>query len=203
MKTIRTVMFALSVAALFAPLTTALAKEIVSITISGPGLTGEVDVTDGAVFAAMQDIGAEWVPANAVPSVGKDFYIVRIGFGDETGEVFATNVYHYYTDPEGGRGYLEYFGMEGGSSSGIGDWFRAPGAWEDAFRGVLEANRVELAVAPLPAAQAEPAITETAAAPKPNMIDGIAVAGVVTALVAGVALRQARTPTLRRRQVVR
>jgi len=104
MKIHRLLALALALSAAAVPLVTAWAKTAVSITISGPGLAGEVQVTDDTDFRALSDTGGASLSASVLPALADEFYVVRIGIGDETGQVFATTVYHYYADPQGAAG---------------------------------------------------------------------------------------------------
>jgi hypothetical protein len=196
MKVHRTLALVLALGSASAPLLTAWAKEAVSITISGPGLAGEVQVTDEDVFRALSDTGGADMSASLLPALADEFYVIRIGIGDETGQVFATTVYHYYADPQGSRGYLQYFDVEGGESSAEGNWFRAPAAWDGAFRSVLQSYGVTLDRVPaaLPAAQSQPAVLAPAAVPNTpapvNPLTGLVLAAIVTGVIAGLGLRR-------------
>ncbi|MGH2626800.1 MAG: hypothetical protein ACRDHY_09145 [Anaerolineales bacterium] len=161
--------------AVFAPLGAASAKGVVEITISGPGLTGEVEVTDQATIEALAQLGGAGVPTNLLPALGEEFYVIRVGIGDETGKVFATNVFHYYPDPAGGSGYVLFSDVEGGFSDSEGRWHRAPSAWDGALRGFLLAQGVELKAASAPASQlqAEAAAAAPQVANRPAVILGL------------------------------
>lgn len=204
MKVHRTLALVLALGAAGAPLVTAWAKEAVSITISGPGLAGEIQVTDEGTFRTLSDTGGAGMSASQLPILAEEFYVVRIGIGDETGQVFATTVYHYFADPVGSRGYLQYFDMEGGESSAEGSWFRAPAAWDGAFRSVLQTHGVTLAGMPSAevAMQAAPVVIEPpvvaplapAAAPDAppavNPLPGLVLAAVVTSVIARLGLHR-------------
>ena len=199
MKVHRTLALVLALGAAGAPLVTAWAKEAVSITISGPGLAGEVQVTDEADFRALTDMGGAGISASTLPVLGNAFYVVRIGIGDETGQVFATFVYNYYSDPEGGLGYLKLFDMEGGESSEMGKWFRASAVWDGAFRSVLQSHGVTLASAPSAqvAVQSAPAAVEAPVAvpvtpPAVNPLTGLVLAAIVTGVITAFGLRRMR-----------
>ena len=173
----------MALTATLATFSPALAKEAVSITISGPGLAGPVEVTDHSVFRAMEDIGGARVAETALPDLGDSFYEIRIGIGDETGQVFVTTVFHFYADPAGGRGYLQYFDIEGGEADGLGSWFRAPVAWEAAMVSVLAAHGVSLAA---PGAETAPA----AASPSPLV--GVLLAAGTTVAISAIGWRRMR-----------
>lgn len=185
MKFHRTLALILALGASAAPLATALAKEPVSITIFGPGLAGEIEVTDVEDFAALTNMGGEGVLESRLPPLGKAFYVIQIGIGDGTGQVFATDVYHYYSDPAGASGYLKHFTMDG-----YIEWFRAPAAWDVALRSVLQSHGVTLAAAPSAevAVQSAPAAVEAPVAvhvtpPAVNPLTGLVLAAIVTAAI--------------------
>ena len=106
------------VLAALVPLGVARAKGVVEISISGPGLTGEVEVTDSQTTAALAEMGGPIVPTNLLPVLGQEFYAIRMSIGDGAGKVFAANVYHYYPDPEGGPGYVLFYDSVGPGSLG-------------------------------------------------------------------------------------
>lgn len=192
MKVHRTLALVLALGAAGAPLVTAWAKEAVSITISGPGLAGAVHVTDEADFRILTDMGGAGISASTLPVLGDEFYVVRIGIGDETGQVFATFVHHYYSDPEGGPGYLKLFDMEGGESSEIGKWTRAAAVWDGAFRSVLQSHGVSLAAASsaqvtvLPAPAVEAPVAVPVASPALNPLTGLVLAAIVTGVITAI-----------------
>ena len=175
------------VLAALVPLGVARAKGVVEIFISGPGLAGEVKVTDSQTMAALVEMGGPGVPTNLLPVLGQEFYAIRMSIGDGAGKVFATNVYHYYPDPEGGPGYVLFYDVDGGFSDAEGRWHRARSGWDAALRLVLQSHGVDLAVASLPAVQ--PQAETTAAAPagasRPAVILGLALAAVAVAAALG------------------
>jgi hypothetical protein len=121
----------------------ALAKGVVSVTISGPGLGSEIEVTDLDTVQVLMDLTGGRVLAQ--PKVGDTFYRVAIGFGDpETGEVFATNVYHYYPNPQGGPGYVLFADAASDSRSTEGQWFRAAWSAEQALHKVLAGHGISM-----------------------------------------------------------
>lgn len=138
------------------PIGAALAKGVVSVTISGPGLETEIEITDPDTMHALLGLTGNQVFVK--PEVGDTFYRVAMGIGDPaTGEVFATNVLHYYPDPQGGQGYVLFTDVEGGSSSAEGQWFRAVPAGEQALHEVLAGHGISIAGSKsnLPAVAAE------------------------------------------------
>jgi hypothetical protein len=129
------------------------------------------------------------VPTGSLPDLGPDFYEMRVAFGDEAGEVFATNVYHYHPDPEGGRGYVLYAAVEGGSASDTGRWFRAVAPADQALRAVLAAHGVNLGAQPASQPVPLPAEGTLATTPQPAAASpwtAVALAALGTLLISGV-----------------
>jgi hypothetical protein len=155
------------------------AKMLMRITISGPGLTGEVEVTDEEVLHALFDLPAG-IRLQEVPmEMGGAYYTIHqeVGDGDR---VFAVNVYHYYHDPQGGPGYLLFADVINGSASVEGAWFQPDERTGQALQTFLAAH-----------ARPQP---EAASGLQPGAVAwGAGVAGV---LLAGVwlVLRRLRTP---------
>jgi hypothetical protein len=126
------------------PVGAALAKAPVSVTIDGPGLGTGIEITQPDTLEAFMGLTGSRILTR--PEVGDSFYSVAIGIGDPTtGEVFATNVFHYYPDPQGGRGYVLFIDVAGGSSSAEGQWFRAASAGEQALHEVLAGYGISIA----------------------------------------------------------
>lgn len=183
MKVHRMLVVGAWILAALAPLGVAGAKGVVEITISGPGLAGEVQVTDPATIDALGQLGGAGVPTNLLPALGEEFYVIRMSIGDGAGNVFATNVVHYYPDPAGGQGYVLFYDVEGGSSDAEGWWHRAPSAWDGAFRHVLRSHGIELTAAVVPAGESQPEPAPTAApeTTRPAVIVGLGLAAAAAA----------------------
>lgn len=141
---------------------TALAKEVVQITISGPGLKGEVEVTNQQDFEDIRNMMLPIQLDGPPESIGAEFYTLRFGIGDDKGEVFATNVYHYYPDPEGGLGFVLFADVEGGEASVEGQWFRIDAASDQGIKRALNGFGVTLAV------EAEAPVVEPQSQPESN-----------------------------------
>src|SRR5687768_8198391 len=115
------------------------------ILITGGDLKGEVVVDDLQIaallsIAALEDLGGERFtpPAN----LGKPYELERqYKRGSVTYSTFDR--VHYYPDPEGGRGYINYIGIENGSSGYDGDWFHATEMGDLAMQYALETAHLQ------------------------------------------------------------
>ncbi|MBL8153997.1 MAG: hypothetical protein JNM70_07425 [Anaerolineae bacterium] len=133
----RSLMLGLSLFVLLVlPWTFIQAKEVVSVTVSGPGLAGETELTELDQIEPVAEMRTLDRFGAAPESIGEQFFVLGLNVG--TGqEVVATTVYHYYptTDPD--VGYLYYADVINGSSDAEGDWFRLDAASNRALREVL------------------------------------------------------------------
>lgn len=97
------------------------------LTISGPGLQGEVEVTDPALLANVGlgsleqlDSSGSSIPA---PTVGEGYTLVRY-LRNPNGTYQPWDQAHYYPNAVDGRGVVFYDGMLGSNSSELdGKWF--------------------------------------------------------------------------------
>ncbi len=124
-----------TVIGLLVPLYAAQGKEIVRVTITGPGFDEAVEVTlasELAVFREMRfDEGMIALPPTdpAAP-----FFEVRLGVGVEN-QIIATDVNYFYLTPD--AGYMYYADVIGGGSDAEGKWFRLSAATDLALRDFL------------------------------------------------------------------
>lgn len=116
------------------------------INIMGPGITGEINVTNPALtqdFFAFADFSKGDVPPPADP--GQGYQVVRIYVetleSKPTDHPFDQLHYYPYT------GYVYYDGLVDGSSEYDGKWYAANPSAEAPFRDVL-AQRARLAWIP-------------------------------------------------------
>jgi len=102
------------------------------VTIEGPGITGEINVTNPAltqVFFAFADFSQGSIDAPADP--GQGYQVVRVHVVDNNDQPFDQLHYYPYT------GYVYYDGLVEGSSAYDGKWYAANPAAEEPFRDVL------------------------------------------------------------------
>src|SRR5688572_8269730 len=100
-----------------------LAKEIIQVTISGPGLAGEIEMTDVEALARFAEFGFGTAQNDADSDVYDGYYVIQFHVGHED-EIVATNVYHYYPLSETGASYIYYADVINGFSTAEGQWYR-------------------------------------------------------------------------------
>lgn len=106
------------------------------ITIKGPGITGEINVTNPELtqdFFAFADFAQGEVPAPVDPGQGYQVVRVYVEFTDSKPKDLPFDQLHYYPY----TGYVYYDGLVGGSSEYDGKWYAANPAAEKPFRNVL------------------------------------------------------------------
>jgi hypothetical protein len=101
------------------------AKEIVKVTIAGPGLNGEVELTDIESLKIIDELGfadQSYQPA----SIGTEPYFeIRTAVGDGT-DIVAIGIYHYYPASKQHPSYIYYPGSINAWSSRDGQYFLVP-----------------------------------------------------------------------------
>lgn len=129
-----TLLFVLGV---FIPTMLVFAKgEFDYITVKGPGITGEIDVTNPALtedFFAFADFSKGEVPAPADAGQGYQIVRVYVEFTDSKPKDLPFDQLHYYPY----TGYVYYDGIVEGSSEYDGKWYIADPSAEKPFRSVL------------------------------------------------------------------
>ena len=121
----------------FIPNVYALAKgDFDYVTVKGPGITGEIDVTNPALtqdFFAFADFSKGDVPPPADAGQGYQVVRVYVEFTDSKPKDLPFDQLHYYPY----TGYVYYDGLVEGSSEYDGKWYAANPAAEAPFRNVL------------------------------------------------------------------
>jgi hypothetical protein len=118
------------------------------ITITGPGLTGEVVIEDRATLdtlsmAALEDFLA---PLTDIPeNLGPGYELTRF-YQDDNGSYIPFDRVMYYPDRSGQGGYVLYEGIVNGWSGNDGRWFPARPASDVVMRRVLADHGVVLPV---------------------------------------------------------
>ncbi len=119
------------------PATLVLAKgEFDYVTIKGPGITGEIDVTNPALtqdFFAFADFSKGEVPAPVDPGQGYQVVRIYVEFTDSKPKDLPFDQLHYYPY----TGYVYYDGLVDGSSEYDGKWYAANPEAEAPVRNVL------------------------------------------------------------------
>lgn len=127
--------------------------------LSGPGLQGEVAITDAQALAplalgVLEDFTGGAIQAPGERATDANRYTLVSYFDDGNGSYRPFDRLYYYPDPSGGRGYILYEGLRisGGWSEYDGKWFNATPEGDQSMRRLLERLGVTLTVAPtLPA----------------------------------------------------
>lgn len=101
------------------------AKEIVKVTIAGPGLNGEVELTDIESLKIIDELGfADQIYQPT--SIGTEPYFeIRTAVGDGT-EIVAIGIYHYYPASKQHPSYIYYPGSINAWSSRDRQYFLVP-----------------------------------------------------------------------------
>lgn len=123
----------------FIPTTYAFAQGDFSyVTVKGPGITGEINVTNPALaadFFAFADFSKGEIPAPADPGQGYQIVRIYVETTDSKPKDMPFDQLHYY--PYTGAGYVYYDGVVEGSSEYDGKWYAANPAAEKPFRNAL------------------------------------------------------------------
>jgi hypothetical protein len=143
MKKILPILAALGLAI---PMLTATAKgNFDYVTVKGPGITGEINITNPALtddFFAFADFSRGSIASPSAP--GEGYQVVRVYVADNNDQPFDQLHYYPYT------GYVYYDGVVNGSSEYDGKWYAANPAAEGPFRAAL-AERARLTWIPFAA----------------------------------------------------
>lgn len=192
MNTRKLTITALLIAMLAVPLGTALAKEVGMITVTGPGIKTPIEITDRAFLLDfsenMYDYKAGITTPPAWIAADSPYFELTRSYMD-TSKVIAADKVHYYPNPTGGLGAVQYMGMTegGGYSSETNKWYPMTTGGETSFKNILVKNGVTLAsltAAPAKAGQASPQVAPVALS-TPNSPWVIAVAGVALIALLG------------------
>jgi hypothetical protein len=116
------------------------------ITISGDGLAGEIVIVDNEAtlnalgMMALEDY--DTLTPDAPDGIGGEGYLLTRFFEDSPDHYIPFDQVRYFAIPDGGRGYLQYVGIVGGSSEYDGKWFRPTPEGETTLRAVLARQQV-------------------------------------------------------------
>jgi hypothetical protein len=178
------------------------AKELGLLTISGPGIKGELTLSDPKDMMKLEQSGFfdQAVLAKAPAGLGEGYYITAHLNLDGKIVPFVEMV--YYPTEAGQPGYIHYTGrLNGETLQKVDEWNILTRDADTAFRGLMTANNIVLqsALIKVPAAVAPvaPAVVEPVVAPavssRPVQPPYVIFALVATILViagAGLALRR-------------
>lgn len=130
------------------------------LTISGPGLDGEVKVTDPALltgigFVSLEDFDHNQRSGIPQPAVGEGYTLVR-HLRQSNGSYEAWDQVRYYPNPDGERSYVFYDGLIGPNSTEFdGKWYYAKPQGDEAMRRLLSALGAWPVTQSLPATSAD------------------------------------------------
>ncbi len=101
------------------------AKELVKVTIAGPGLNGEIELTDTESLSVFRELGFADEIYQPKSVANEPYFEIRMALGDGT-EIVATGVYHYYPASKQHPSYIYYAGAINAWSSRDGQYFLLP-----------------------------------------------------------------------------
>jgi hypothetical protein len=101
----------------------ATAKEVIQATLSGPGLAGEIQLSETAELKVVSAPWFEMEPAEQPADLQEDsFFVLRLEIGAED-QIGAAQIFHYYPGNGERPGYFYYAECQGCSGS-FQDWYR-------------------------------------------------------------------------------
>jgi len=201
-KAKKSVLFLLLVIALLViPTFVVFAKELGMLTISGPGIKGELTLKDPKAMMNLEQSGFfdDAVLSKPPENLNLDAGYKITAHLNLDGKVVPFIQMVYYPTNEGQAGYVHYTGrLDGQTLQAVDEWHLMRLDTEKAFRSLMAANNITLqsalvTVPPVaaPAVDVEPVTvpaTSSAAAQVPYLIP-IAIAAILLLMGAGLALR--------------
>jgi hypothetical protein len=112
------------------------AKEIVKVTIAGPGLKGEVELTNVENLKIIDELGFADKIYQPTSMGTESHFEIRTAVGDGT-EVVAIGIYHYYPASKQHPSYIYYPGSINAWSSRDKQYFLVPEDTDQKLRGLL------------------------------------------------------------------
>jgi hypothetical protein len=115
------------------------------VTITGPNLREEIEVTHSTVLEALSLAQFEEFSQSieAPEGLGTGYELTR--YFKDGSRLWAFDHLHYYPDPAGGPGYVFYDGLlEGGWSEYDGKWFQVSATGETALQRLLAEEGVAI-----------------------------------------------------------
>ena len=190
------------IALLAIPTLVVFAKELGLLTISGPGIKGEVTLNDPEEMMKLEQSGFfdQAVLAKAPTGLGEGYAITAHLNLDGKVVPFVEMV--YYPTEAGQPGYVHYTGrINGETLQKVDEWNILTRASDTAFRGLMTANNITLQSAlikaPAEVAPAETAVVEPVVAPavarmpaQPSYVILALVATILVLAGAGLAVRR-------------
>jgi hypothetical protein len=202
-KSKKSLLFLLLVTALLAiPTFVVLAKELGMLTISGPGIKGELTLNDPKAMMNLEQNGFfdEATLSKPPENLNLDAGYTVTAHLNLDGKVVPFVKMVYYPTNEGQAGYVHYIGrLDGEALKTVDEWHLMRLDADKAFRGLMIANNITLQsaliaapVAAAPAVDDEP-VTVPAASSAPSQVPyliPIVIAAILLLLGGGFALRR-------------
>jgi hypothetical protein len=201
-KTQRRLLFFMLVIALVAiPTIAVLAKELGSLSITGPGIKGELTLNDHDEMMKLEGSGFfELMKASPPKNLGDGYNITA--YLNLDGKIVPFVQMVYYPTEEGKPGYVHYIGrLNGESLQTVDEWGMLLQDADNTLRGLMTAHSVVIqsalvaapSVAQPEAAKPSVAVPATGPSVSPMPIQPLYVAGIAAILVlvgAGLVLRR-------------
>lgn len=112
------------------------AKEIVKVTIVGPGLNGAIELTDEKSLSVFRQLGFADQNYQPLSAKTEHFFEIRMAIGDST-DIVATSIFHYYPASKKHPSYVYYAEGINSWSSRDGQYFLLPEDTDRALRDLL------------------------------------------------------------------
>lgn len=193
------------------PTLTVFAKELSSLTITGPGIKGELTLNDPDFMRKLEQSGffdqAVLTDAPKNLDLNSGYNITAVLNLDGKMTPFVQMV--YYATEEGQPGYLHYTSrLKGASMEPVDEWNILSRSADEAFRTMMTANHVTLQSALVaasvkqvpPASAAEPVTAPIVASPRSDQVINfvaVAVAAILLLVGAGLVIRRRTVNSLR------
>jgi hypothetical protein len=207
MKKVQRMISILVLVILVIPTMSVLAKEGMSMTIRGPGIKGEVTLPQSDLMMSLEDTGffgfSDNVSAIKPPANLGEGYNITWSIIENAKPVPVIEMV-YYPAEKGVAGYVHYTGrIQGSAIQPVDEWGQLPLSADNAFRRLMDANKITLQTAVLSTSAAEsvkqpqtqpevqsanPSIPVTAPTQIPYAT--IAVVAIILAVGAGLLLRK-------------
>lgn len=189
---------ALIIALLAIPTFAVLAKEMGSLTVSGPGIKGELSISDPKFTLEQTGFFDQSVQAEPPKGLNRDAGYNIMAYLNLDGEIVPFAQMVYYATSEGQPAYVHYTAhLQGETLQPADEWYTLSRTADAAFRALMTANNVTLqsaiAAAPVKSESlSEPAVVPvTSSAPVQSTYIVLAVAATVILLAgAGLVIRR-------------
>ncbi|HLO15199.1 MAG TPA: hypothetical protein VK206_10245 [Anaerolineales bacterium] len=186
------------------PMLVVFAKELGLLTISGPGIKGELALKDQKVIMTLEQSGFFDQTAFIQPPKNLNMaagYTITANINLD-GQVLPFVQMVYYAADQGQPGYVHYTGrLDGQTLQTVDQWQRLTPNADNAFRGLMSSHNVALQPALVTVPAAAPAVTLQEAPPVAPAISLVPMptSYIISAVVAAILLLTGAGLVLRRR----